>query len=81
MKTVKTIIDNNHLKKILALLEKTGTLDSTIEIKDKNEKGMFNKIFKNKFTILVTTCTDSQRAILTNQIFPIVTILGGICIA
>jgi hypothetical protein len=81
MKTVKTIIDNKHLKKILDLLEKTGTLNSTIELKDHKEKGLFNKIFKNKYTILLTTCTESQKAILVNQIFPVVTILGGICIA
>ncbi len=81
MKIIKTIIENRHLNKILHLLDEAGVLASTVEVSDHDEKKTFKKNFKSKYTLLITTCTDSQKTIIVNKIFRAITLIGGICIA
>jgi len=81
MKTIKTIIETKHLEKVLNLLDELDLLISTTEIHDKQEKNTFKKLFKDKFTLLITTCAETQKSTLVKKIFPVITMVGGICLA
>lgn len=81
MKTIKTIVENIHLPKIIELLKAEGALANTVKIEDQTETRVFKNLFKNQFTYLITTCSPNEKTILVNKIFPVITLLGGICIA
>jgi nitrogen regulatory protein PII len=81
MKTVEIIIENKYLEDVLEVLEESGVLHTT-SLKSKQDKvESFKNICLKKSIYLSTICSEEQKSKIVKRIFPLIMLVGGICIA
>lgn len=83
---IEIVIDPEHLEPVLNVLKEEDLLGYT-SVKKKKEENFQTEIplnFKNdhlNVNFISVKCSDTKRSRIVSRLFPLITQLGGFCIA